>query len=153
MALRRWRKRRTYKARARMRRRRTVDHEFFLKPAVKPHFLLKSAVPPETLGAFCADRGEFFLGFPKLMRKLELKEHGVQVQSTVGRANLLTSEVGSSFMKATCKECPLVWDTGASFGLTPFRGDFIDYVECQIPVKDIARTNMVVGIGTTLHKF
>ena len=136
-----------------MKRRRTVAHEFFLKPAVKPHFLLKSAVPPETLDAFCADRGEFFLGFPKLMKKLEFKEHGVEVQSTVGRANLLTSEVGSSFMKATFKECPLVWDTGASFGLTPFRGDFIDYVECQIPVKDIARTNMVIGIGTTLHKF
>jgi hypothetical protein len=47
----------------------------------------------------------------------------------------------------------LVWDTGASFGLTPFRGDFIDYVECSIPVRDIARTNIVVGIGTTLHKF
>ena len=26
-------------------------------------------------------------------------------------------------------------------------------MECQIPVNDIARTNMVVGIGTTLHKF
>ena len=96
VALRRWRKRRNYKARARMKRRRTIAHEFFLKPAVKPHFLLKSAVPPETLDAFCADRGEFFLGFPKLMKKLEFKEHGVDVQSTVGRANLLTSEVGSS---------------------------------------------------------
>ena len=49
----------------------------------------------------------------------------------------------------------MVWDTGASFGLTPFCGDFIDYVECCIPVNDIARTNMVIGIGIgiTLHKF
>ena len=136
-----------------MKQRQTIGHEFFLKPSVKPHFLLKSAVPPETLDVFCADRGKFFLGFPKLMRKLEFKEHGVNVQSTVGRANLLTSELGSSFMKATFRECPLVWDTGASFGLTPFRGDFIDCVECQIPVKDISRMNMVIGMGTTLHKF
>ena len=47
----------------------------------------------------------------------------------------------------------MVWDTGASFGLTPFRGDFIDYVKCNIQVNDIARTNIVIGIGTTLHKF
>ena len=63
------------------------------------------------------------------MKKLEFKEHGVKVQSTVGRAILLTSKVGSSFMKATFRECPLVWDTG------------------------IARTNMVVEMGTMLHKF
>jgi hypothetical protein len=55
--------------------------------------------------------------------------------------------------RATFKDCPLVWDTGASFGLTPFRGDFLDYVECNITVKGIARTNTVIGIGTTLHKF
>ena len=47
---------------------------------------------------------------------------------------------------------PLVWDTGVSFGPTPFREDFVDYVKCSIPVNDIARTNMVIGIGTTLHK-
>ena len=51
------------------------------------------------------------------------------------------------------KSCPLVWDTGALFGLTPFCQDFIDYTECSIPVNDIARTNTVIGIGTTLHKF
>ena len=131
----------------------TIAHEFFLKPAFKPHFLLQSSVPSETLDAFFADRGKFFLGFSKLTKKREFKEHGVKVQSTVGQANLLTSEVGSSFMKTTFRECPLVWDTGALFGLTLFRGDFIDYVECQIPVKDIVCTNMVVGMGTTLHKF
>ena len=92
--------------------------------------MLQSAVPSETLDAFFADRGKFFLGFPKLMKKLEFKEHGVKVQSTVGCANLLTSEVGSSFTKATFRECPLVWNTCAPFGLTPFRGDFIDCIEC-----------------------
>ncbi len=47
----------------------------------------------------------------------------------------------------------LIWDTGASAGLTPFWSDFIDYVECKIDVHDITRVNKVVGIGTTLHKF
>ena len=47
----------------------------------------------------------------------------------------------------------LIWDTGASAGLTPFCSDFIDYVECEIDVRDITKVNKVVGIGTTLHKF
>ena len=47
----------------------------------------------------------------------------------------------------------LIWDTGASYGLTPFRSDFIDYVKCEIPVRDVTKVNTVVGIGTTLHKF
>ena len=51
------------------------------------------------------------------------------------------------------KTLMLIWDTGASAGLTPFRSDFIDYVECEIDVRDISKVNKVIGIGTTLHKF
>ncbi len=47
----------------------------------------------------------------------------------------------------------LIWDTGALFGLTPFCSDFIDYVECDIPVWDVTKVNKVIGIGTTIHKF
>ena len=47
----------------------------------------------------------------------------------------------------------LIWDTGASFVLTPFQSDFIYYVEADIPVKDVTKINRVIGIGTTLHKF
>ena len=46
-----------------------------------------------------------------------------------------------------------MWDTSASFGLTPYRADFINYVGCQIPVNNITRTNMIIGIGSTLNKF
>ena len=42
---------------------------------------------------------------------------------------------------------------GASYELTQFRSDFIDYVECDILVKDETRVNRVIGIGTTIHKF
>ena len=45
---------------------------------------------------------------------------------------------------------PVVWDTGASFGLTPFHEDFIDYEPCRIPVMDIKSTNYVIGVGTVL---
>jgi hypothetical protein len=47
----------------------------------------------------------------------------------------------------------LIWDTGASYGLTPFCSDFINYVECDIPVWDVTKVNKVIMIGTTLHKF
>jgi hypothetical protein len=78
-------------------------------------------------------------------------------QSTVKRLNILQSTGstnGSHTVKcAMFKNCRLVWDTGASFGLTPFRGDFLDYVECEITLCDIARANTVIRIGTMLHKF
>jgi len=47
----------------------------------------------------------------------------------------------------------LIWDTGASYGLTQFRSDFIDYVNFEILVRDITKVKTVEGIGTTLHKF
>ena len=47
----------------------------------------------------------------------------------------------------------LAWDTGASYGLTPFKSNFIDYVECDIMVKDVTKVNRVIGIVTNLHKF
>ena len=47
----------------------------------------------------------------------------------------------------------LVWDTGASIGLTPFRSDFIDYLLLDgVTVKDIAWANSVLGIGTIMWK-
>ena len=47
----------------------------------------------------------------------------------------------------------LVWYTGDSYGLTLLRSDFLDYVECGIPVNDVNKVNRVIGIGITLHKF
>ena len=47
----------------------------------------------------------------------------------------------------------LIWGAGASYGLTTFCSDFIDYAECDIPVQDTTKVNKVIGIGTTLHKF
>jgi hypothetical protein len=47
----------------------------------------------------------------------------------------------------------LIWDTGATHGLTPFMKDFIHYQSCDIPVKDISTVNWVIGVGTVMHKF
>ncbi len=38
-------------------------------------------------------------------------------------------------------------------GLTPYRADFFDYVEVSIPVRDVTKTNYVVGIGTVIYRF
>ena len=46
-----------------------------------------------------------------------------------------------------------ILDMGALFGLTPFQSNFINYVRCDIPVKDVIKLNQVIGIGTTLHMF
>jgi hypothetical protein len=51
------------------------------------------------------------------------------------------------------EDVPLVWDTGASLGLTPYRADFFDDAEVNIPVKDVTKTNYVVGIGTVIYRF
>jgi len=44
------------------------------------------------------------------------------------------------------KSLILIWDTAASYGLTLFRSDFIDYVKCEIPVRDVTKVNTVIGI-------
>jgi hypothetical protein len=92
------------------------------------------------------------------MNKFEHISLAEGAQATVGRLHTFVTNLGlnstnHSKQRKTAKDCPLVWDTGASFGLTPFRSDFIDYTACEIPVNDIARTNIVIGIGTTLHRF
>jgi hypothetical protein len=47
----------------------------------------------------------------------------------------------------------LIWDTGASYGLTLFCSDFIDYVDCDILVWNVTKVKKVIRIRTTLHKF
>lgn len=78
-------------------------------------------------------------------------------ESVIKRAALFisTSKAYQSSVNGgvTFKSCPLVWDTGASFGLTPFRDDFIDYQEANITVQGIGSSNTIVGIGVVMWKF
>ena len=50
------------------------------------------------------------------------------------------------------RDTPCVIDTGASYGLTPFKEDFLTYEECDITVKAVASNNKVVGMGIVLYK-
>ena len=50
------------------------------------------------------------------------------------------------------KNITFIWDTRASFSLTPFRSDFIDYVEVNIPVKDVTKVNRIIVIGEKFQK-
>ena len=67
-------------------------------------------------------------------------------------ANILCGRLGSSTPQNPHTNV-LIWDTGASFGLTPFKSGFIDYVKCSTHVKDVTKDNIVIGIVTTIHKF
>ena len=51
------------------------------------------------------------------------------------------------------KHMPIIWDTGASQGLTPFLNDFIHYEPAHIPVRDVSKVNYVTRIGTVMYKF
>ncbi len=133
-----------------------VDFLLALTASFLPH-VDHGYIPEEVLDDFVCDCDHTFLAAPKLMERFGtiLLEDGAQ--QTVCHLNmwrvLLDMDQGAPWKRQIFKSCPLVWDTGASFGLTPFHQDFIDYTECSIPVNDIARTNTVIGIGTTLHKF
>ena len=117
--------------------------------------------PEKVLCEFVNDKANTFLAVSKLLSKFESVDRSRGAKEVVQRLNTLFCGI-SGFDKSVKRESkerstflnfPLVWDTGASCGLTLFCTDFIGYVECSIPVKDITRSNMVIGIGATLHKF
>ena len=110
-----------------------------------------------TFGSFC-DGSQYFLSFPRLIDKFTEMEHLKNIETLCQRLAInsdrsLDKRTYNDRENKNPKDIILVWDTGASFGLTPFRSDFIYYVEADIPVKDITKINQVVGIGTMLHKF
>ncbi len=104
------------------------DHSEFLKPVAVPHVLSLSSISDDVLDEFIKNQGDFFLGLPNLMQKLDVKQHLDNATQAVSRANHFALKAKPPDVQATFKNCALVWDTGASFGLSPFRGDFIDYI-------------------------
>ena len=46
----------------------------------------------------------------------------------------------------------LTCNTGVLFGLTQFKADFFDYVECDIPINGVTKSKKFIYIGTTIHK-
>jgi hypothetical protein len=115
-----------------------------------------SRLEPSTLDSFCAADHDF-LRLPQLLGTLCNHDYHVkQIKLALARVALLrgTYEMHQSVPDhLDPKTLILIWDTGGSAGLTPFRSNFIDYVECEIDVRDVTKVNKVIGIETTLHKF
>ena len=90
------------------------------------------------------------------MHKFAQKYHTSGAQYAVDHLNIFKSmldELNNVNPVATFQTMMLVWDTGASFVLTPFKSDFVDYVECETPIKDVTKFNKSIGIETKIHKF
>ncbi len=97
-----------------------------------------------------------FLQLPRLLSQFQSIDHEKNISFCIaGVADLWGTFENCYVGGATKDPCTLIliWDTGASFRSTPFRSDFVDYVECDIPVWDVTKVNKVIGIGTTIHKF
>ncbi len=109
-----------------------------------------------TLQGFCAVDHDF-LHLPQLLKTFCNHDyHARQIKFALDQVALLcgTFEMHRSAPdRIDPKTFILIWDTGAYAELMPFWSDFIDYVECEIDVRDITKVNKVVSIGTTLHKF
>ena len=117
-------------------------------------FKLNGNINDTSLDNFCKSCD--FLKVPRLIKATASNDRSSDAQCAVNRLQVC-QQVLESTLQSGARPTPysthLVWDTGASCGLTPFRSDFIDYMECKIPVKDVTKTNYVIGIGTTLHRF
>jgi hypothetical protein len=97
-----------------------------------------------------------YLQLPRLLSKFKCIHHEKNISSCIAQVAALwgtfeNCPVGGG--KLDPRSLILIWDTGASYGLTLFCSDFIDYVECDIPVRDVTKVNKVIKIGVTLHKF
>ena len=117
-----------------------------------------SELKSSTLQGFCAVDHDF-LHLPQLLKTFCNHDYHVsQIKLALDRVALLCGtfemhHLASDSDHLDPKTLILIWDTGASAGLTPFRSDFIKYVECEIDVRDITKVNKVTGIGTMLHRF
>ena len=151
-----WRKHKRWKRKnAKSRSSYRLRHCHFFKPASK--------ISNITLRNWCYNSGQDFTQLPRLLNSLNGTQqfhkwnHQSTAQSVVDRLNVF--QCGLENNADQCNHCPsfentpLVWDTGASLGLTPYRADFFDYVEVSIPVRDVTKTNYVVGIGTVVYRF
>jgi hypothetical protein len=97
-----------------------------------------------------------FLQLPRLLPQFRSIDHEKNISSCIAPVAALQGMFENCSVGGATKDphtLILIWDTGALFGLILFHSDFIDYVECDIPVRDVTKVNKVIGIGTTIHKF
>ena len=88
----------------------------------------------------------------EFLAKNQQDTHANHIRTCMACANILCGHIGYSTSQDTCTTM-LIWDTGASFALTSFKSNSIDYVKCNIPVKNVTKVITVIGFRTTIHKF
>ncbi len=132
--------------------------------SVPSKFELPSVLDAMHLSAFCSQINPLAC-LPVINRMADECDHHDAAQHVVNQVNAFLLQQTISFglskkdksikqeSKVDCKHTLLIWDTGATHGLTPFLKDFIHYHPCDIPVKDISKVNRVIGVGTVMHKF
>ena len=113
---------------------RWVIKPFFLQDAAahrrKPlPFKPDPGYSDDMLSRFC-EQGDFLAPIC-LLNGYTAIDHAANAEQTIARMNLLCCDSDQQSILKACphsfKSTPLVYDTGASYGLTPFRADFIDY--------------------------
>ena len=130
-----------------------------------PHPISENTLAEETIIDFLMDAN--VLNVPRsvaryysrdvLESSLSLSFSSEDAERTVLRGNLMathlkTYEMNGGASKPSFEDMPLIWDTGASSGLTPFKADFLTYEECDIPIKDVSQTNRVIGMGLAMYR-
>ena len=125
-------------------RRRLIKPESEFQLSGDSHFRFHEPIPPHILDNFCGSRD--FTGITNLIWKFQdktgtelkskIKEflaktqhdtHSDNMKTCVSCANVLCGRLGYSTSQYP-RTTVFIWDTGASFGLTPFKINFIDYV-------------------------
>ena len=106
----------------------------------------------------CDEYNRDFLQHHRLLSSFTKIFHVTNVADLTQRANplrdhILENQVLQNSNGNDSRTMVLVWGTGAPYGLTPFRSDFIDYMKCNILVKEMTKVNSVIGIRNTFHKF
>ena len=123
---------------------------YFLSGRKNEYFPWESEVVSKTdRNSFCDDENLYFLllkillpSFTNLHRVANVDE--LTQISNLLRGQILENRVLQNSNHKDPRTMVLVWDTGDSHGLTLFSSDFIDYVKCDIPVKDVTKVELIV---------
>ena len=79
---------------------------------------------------------------PNILCEFAQQDHTSCSQQAMGCLNIFKSTLDVwkyVDTAATFKTMIFAWNTGESFGLTPFKSDFVNYIEHFIPVKYVTK--------------
>jgi len=77
----------------------------------------------DSFNIFCNDCGHTFSALPYLLKKMNIADNENAIENLMQRLNICSVALGlngNGPSTVTFWNCPSVWDTGASFSLTPF---------------------------------